>query len=169
MKGYVQVYRNLNKKLSQLGMGIDPAKTGDQPVYSVRGNDGLVKKHLCHFALWDCTFRVSDKGNERVRGEQRKNVHAYIQGREGWNEAEQRWQHIGPDCNYVHEAFAITYDPYKYKTFVRVDTGKPIHKADMVVFGCGELGREVKAWNKPWRPPTRTDNDLKHKCHFNLY
>jgi hypothetical protein len=148
MKGYVQVYRNLNKKLSsQVGNGIDPKVVGDQPVYSVRGNDGLVKKHLCHFALWDCTFRVSDKGNERVRGEKRKNVHAYIQGREGWSEEEQRWHYIGPACDYVNDpnTVVITYDPYKYKTFVRVDTGKPVYKAKVVVFGCGELGREVKA------------------------
>ena len=146
MKGYVLVYRNLNKKLSsQLGNGIDPKVVGAQPVYSVRGSDGLVKKHLCHLVLHDCTFRVSDKGNERVRDEQRKNVHAYIQGREAWNEEEQRWEYIGPDCNYVTTAIAITYDPYKYKTFVRVDTGKPVHKAKVVVFGCGKMGREVKA------------------------
>jgi hypothetical protein len=148
MKGFVQVYRNLNKKLSsQLGNGIDPKVVGDQPVYSVRGSDGLVKKHLCHFVLHDCVFRVSDKGNERVRGERRKNVHAYIQGREAWNEEEQRWEYIGPDCNYVNDpnTVAITYDPYKYKTFVRVDTGKPVHKAKVVVFGCGEMGKEVKA------------------------
>jgi hypothetical protein len=160
MRGYVQVYRNLNKKLreakcckgslkwqSQLGNGIDPKVVGDQPVYSVRGSDGLVKKHLCHFVLHDCTFRVSDKGNERVRGEKRKNVHAYIQGREAWNEEEQRWEYIGPDCNYVNDpnTVTITYDPYKYKTFVRMDTGKPVYKAKVVVFGCGKMGREVKA------------------------
>ena len=33
MKGYVQAYRNLNKKLSsQVGNGIDPKVVGDQPV-----------------------------------------------------------------------------------------------------------------------------------------
>ena len=146
MKGYVQAYRNLNKRLSkQVGMGIDPKAVGDQPVYSIRGNDGLVKKHLCHFALWDCTFRVSDKGNERVRDEKRKNVHAYIQGREGWNEEEQRWERIGPACTWILDSVAITYDPYKYKTFVRKDTGEPVTKAELVVFGCGEKGREVRA------------------------
>jgi len=136
MKGFVQVYRNLNKKLHDGDHG---------PVYSVRGDDGLVKKHTCHLTLWDCTFRVSDKGNERVRDEKRKNVHAYIQGREGWNEEQQRWQYIGPSCDAMTEAIAITYDPYKYKSFVRVDTGEPIYKADTVIFGCGKLGREVKA------------------------
>jgi len=146
VKGYVQVYRNLNKKLSsQLGNGIDPKVVGDQPVYSVRGNDGLVKKHLCHFVLWDCTLRVSGKGKQRVRDEKRKNVHAYIQGREGWDEDAQRWNYIGPDCNWVTDAVTITYNPYKNDTFIRVDTGEPVYKAKMVVFGTGEKGKEVKA------------------------
>ena len=81
MKGYVQAYRNLNKKLSrQLGNGIDPKVVGNQPVYSIRGDDGLVKKHLCHFVLWDCTLRVGKKGKQRVRNEKRKNVHAFVRG-----------------------------------------------------------------------------------------
>ena len=67
MKGYVQVYRNLTKKLHGGDHG---------PVYSVRGSDGLVKKHTCHITLWDCTLRVGKKGKQRVRDEKRKNVHA---------------------------------------------------------------------------------------------
>jgi hypothetical protein len=136
MKGFVQVYRNLNKKLHDGNHG---------PVYSVRGDDGLVKKHLCHLVLWDCVLRVSDKGKERVRDEKRKNVHAYVQGREGWDTDEQRWNYIGPDCNWITDAVTITYNPYKNNTFIRVDTGESIHKAKMVVFGCGEMGKEVKA------------------------
>jgi hypothetical protein len=79
---------------------------------------------------------VSDKGNKRVRNEKRKNVHAYIQGR----------GRCLYDCYTVPiTAVAITYDPYKYKSFVRMDTGKPVYKAKVVVFGCGKRGREVKA------------------------
>ena len=137
MKGYVQVYRNLNRNLGN----------SNSPVYSVRGSDGLVKQHTCHLVLHDCVFRVGEKGKERVRDEQRKNVHAYVQGRECYNEEEKRWEYIGPHCSYVNDrnTVTITYDPYKYKTFVRLDTGKPLHKAKVVVFGCGKLGREVKA------------------------
>ena len=121
MKGYVQVYRNLNKKLSsQLGNGIDPKAVGDQPVYSVRGSDGLVKKHLCHFVLHDCTFRVSDKGNERVRGEKRKNVHAYIRG-----------ERVAV-ASFDGKSERITYNPYKHKSFVSIETGKPVYKKDIV-------------------------------------
>jgi len=148
MKGYVQVYRNLNKKLSsQLGNGIDPKVVGDQPVYSVRGDDGLVKAHYCHFVLHDCVFRVSEKGKQRVRDEKRKNVHAYIQGRECWNEEEKRWEYIGPDCNYVNAPNTVTvsYNPYENDAFIRTDTGEPLTKAEVVIFGCGKLGKEVKA------------------------
>ena len=127
MKGYVQVYRNLNKKLHDGDHG---------PVYSVRGSDGLVKRHTCHLVLRDCTFRVSDKGNERVRDEQRKNVHAYIQGVDCHNQI---------NCTWIYDSTPITYDPYKYKTFVRMDTGEPVNKAKVVVFGCGERAREVRA------------------------
>ena len=127
MKGYVQVYRNLNKRLHDGDHG---------PVYSVRGSDGLVKCHTCHLVLRDCTFRVSDKGNERVRDEQRKNGHAYIQGVDCHNQI---------DCMWIYDSVPITYDPYKYKTFVRKDTGQPVDKAKVVVFGCGERAREVRA------------------------
>tara|TARA_Y100000401_G_C8180731_1_gene153835 strand:- start:24 stop:413 length:390 start_codon:yes stop_codon:yes gene_type:complete len=127
MKGQVQVYRNLSKKLHEGDHG---------PVYSVRGEDGLIKKHTCHLVLRNCVFRVSDKGNKRVRDEKRKNVHAYVQGVDCHNQI---------NCTWILDSVAITYDPYKYKTFVRKDTGKPVHKAEWVVFGCGEKGREVRA------------------------
>ena len=127
MKGYVQVYRNLNKKLHDGDHG---------PVYSVRGDDGLVKNHTCHLMLEDCSLRVSDKGNKRVRNEKRKNVHAYIQGRE---------LHI---CNmdvFYRLSVPITYNPYKHASFIRSDTGEYVTEADVIIFGCGERGREVRA------------------------
>jgi len=137
MKGYVQVYRNLNKKLGNEG----------NCVYSVRGSDGLVKKHTCHITLHDVTFRVGEKGKQRVRDEKRKNVHAYIQGRECYNEEEKRWEYIGPDCNYINDPDTITvyYNPYKCDSFIRTDTGEKITKAKVVVIGCGEKGKEVRA------------------------
>ena len=127
MKGYVQVYRNLSKKLHEGDHG---------PVYSVRGDDGLVKRHTCHIALRDCVLRVGDKGNERVRDEKRKNVHAYVQGVDSSNNI---------DCMWIYDSVPITYNPYKHKTFVRKDTGEPVHKAKIIVFGCGERAREVRA------------------------
>ena len=137
MKGYVQVYRNLNKKLGD----------GGNCVYSVRGSDGLVKRHTCHITLHDVTFRVGEKGKQRVRDEKRKNVHAYIQGRECFNEEEQRWEYIGPDCNYVNDPNTVTvyYNPYKCDSFIRTDTGEKVTKAKVVIIGAGKMGKEVKA------------------------
>ena len=86
--------------------------------------------------LEDCSLRVSDKGNQRVRNEQRKNVHAYIQGRE---------LHI---CNmevFYRLSVPITYLPYKHASFIRSDTGEYVTEADVIIFGCGERGREVRA------------------------
>jgi len=127
MKGHVQVYRNLSKKLHGGDLG---------PVYSVRGDDGLVKRHTCHIALRDCVLRVGDKGNERVRDEKRKNVHAYVQGIDSSTNI---------DCMWIYDSVPITYNPYKHKTFIRKDTGEPVLKAKIVVFGCGERAREVRA------------------------
>ena len=59
------VYRNLHFR--------------DEVVYSVR-KDGLVEGHaLCH-VMDGVTFHVGPKGNQRVRDEKRKNVHALIRG-----------------------------------------------------------------------------------------
>ena len=121
MKGYVQVYRNLHKTLP----------TGVS-VYSVRGDDGLVKRHTRGIILEDCSFRVGKKGRERVLKERRKNVHAYIQGKVC------PWDKVSLDFNnYIR----VTYDPYKHKTFVNEDTGEPIHFARFVMIN----GRRVKA------------------------
>ena len=130
-----EVYRNLHFK--------------GETVYSVR-KDGLVEGHALTIIMdgttkRPVTFAVGPKGNQRVRDEKRKNVHAYIQGREGWNEEEQRWENIGPDCTWILDSVGITYNPYKNETFIRTDTGEPVYKARLVVFGCGEMGKEVRA------------------------
>ena len=115
MKGEVQVYRNLHK-----------SKKGQRAVYSIRNDKGLVEEHASYLILHDCKMRVSDKGNERVRGEMRKNVHAYIQGK----------RLVGYHLNGLplDNMIEITYNPYKYKNFVIKETGEPIEDADFVVF-----------------------------------
>ena len=60
-----EVYRNLHFR--------------NEVVYSVR-KDGLVEGHaLCH-VMDGVTFHVGPKGNQRVRDEMKKNVHAVIRG-----------------------------------------------------------------------------------------
>ena len=70
MKGQVQVYRNLHKTLE------DGTK-----VYSVKNDKGIVEDHVTEIAISRPILRVGPKGNQRVRDEGRKNVHAYIQGK----------------------------------------------------------------------------------------
>ncbi|ASV44368.1 hypothetical protein PBI_SCTP2_353 [Salicola phage SCTP-2] len=69
----------------------------------------------------NCEFRVSEKGRQRVLKEKVKNVHAYIaaQTHEELDDAIDK-------CNKVE----LTYNPYKYSTFVIKETGEPIYHCD---------------------------------------
>ena len=115
MKGEVQIYRNLHRNRPDGGA-----------VYSVRNDKGIVEGHESWLTLMGCKLRVSDKGNERVRDEERKNVHAYIQGERG------QLQPSAWKFRQMGEPVEINYNPYKHKTFVRVDTGEPIYEAKAV-------------------------------------
>jgi hypothetical protein len=102
MKNQVQVYRNLTPKKS-VKMAF-----GDKPVYSIKNDKGIVYDWATEVTLINPVFRVSQKGNERVRKEKRKNVHAYIQGKrmKGYHGHKgESWQRV-------------TYNPYKHKNFV---------------------------------------------------
>ena len=107
MKGHIQVYRNLNKT----------SKDG-HAVYSVRNDKWLVEDHVSKISLLNPVFRVSQKGNKRVRKEKRKNVHAYIQGK--------RMKGKSSLTDYNKEAilsdwWKVSYNPYKHKHFVLSD------------------------------------------------
>ena len=105
MKGQVQVYRNLNQTLE------DGTK-----VYSVKNDKGIVVDHVTQIALSKPILRVGPKGNQRVRDEKRKNVHAYIQG------MRMRESLIDDYTTGIelHDWQKITYNPYKHKSFVLV-------------------------------------------------
>jgi len=137
-----EVYRNLNIR--------------DETVYSVR-KDGLVEGHVLTIIMDGTTrypikFAVGPKGNQRVRDEQRKNVHAVIRGHivnAVWyygdmDEAE--LAHAKDACDYFKEDFMgvdydgyewkqVTYNPYKYRTFVTVEDEQPVMTARRVVVG----------------------------------
>jgi len=128
-----EVYRNLHFR--------------DEVVYSVR-KDGLVEGHaLCH-VMDGVTFHVGPKGNQRVRNEQRKNVHALIRGHVintvWYDEDDMEWAKSAAEdmaaiemcgvpsslnTNYdqddprawepMYEWVEVKYNPYKFKNFVR--------------------------------------------------
>lgn len=115
MKDQVQVYRNLHKTLE------DGTK-----VYSVKNDKGIVEDHVTEIAIAKPILRVGPKGNQRVRDEKRKNVHAYIQGRR-MRASVIDDLHTGiPQGGWQK----ITYNPYKHKSFVLVsDESRAVREA----------------------------------------
>ena len=100
----VQVYRNLHKTTEE-----------GTHVYSVRNDKGIVVDHVTEIALSKPILRVGPKGNQRVRDEKRKNVHAYIQG---MRMRESVIDDPTSGCSGKWEK--ITYNPYLHKSFVLV-------------------------------------------------
>lgn len=121
----VEVYFNLHRK-----------------EFSIR-QDGLVVQHMMHLDLQDVTFHVQPAGNAKVRKEMKKNVHAYIKGMPAPPNATVSLTKLGE----------LTYNPYKYKTFVWKETEEPIQSAEWVSLDCEHLDFEdrkaiVWAWKK---------------------
>jgi len=133
-----EVYRNLRYR--------------DEHVYSVR-KDGLVEgTALC--VVMDGTtkypvkFAVGDKGCQRVRDEERKNVHAVIRGcmvnavwrydsmdafELGWaNDAAKEMKQREMDEREGYKWVEVTYNPYEYRTFVSIDTN-PFRATENVI------------------------------------
>ena len=98
----VEVYYNLHKKC-----------------LSVRKR-GLVIDHVNSILLKNAEFVVQPAGRKRVLKEKRKNVHAYVRG-----------ERVAV-ASFDGKSERITYNPYKHKSFVSVETGKPVYKKDIV-------------------------------------
>lgn len=101
----VYVYWNLHKDL-----------------YSVR-KKGRVHRHATHVQLRNVTFAVSESGRQRVLREGRKNVHAGIRGEDCTREG--GWETRGWR--------RITYDPYRFDSFVTANGLRPVVGASQVV------------------------------------
>ena len=108
----VQVYYNLHKKC-----------------LSVRKR-GLVVDHVRSILLKDAKFVVQPAGRKKVIKEKRKNVHAYVSG-----------ERVAV-ASFDGKSERITYNPYKNKSFVSVETGKPVYSKDIVsIDGRSILGQ----------------------------
>jgi hypothetical protein len=110
----VFVYRNLHKDCWSV-----KALEGE--------HKGRVIYHAQNVTLSDCTFKVSKAGRERVLRERRKNVHAGVVGQLG---------RINVPLSYMPQMTAVTYNPYKYESFVRKNNDfMPVHNASWVYMG----------------------------------
>jgi hypothetical protein len=102
----VFVYFNLHKKLFSI-----KAMEG--------ANRGRVVAHSDEVFLTDAVFKVSEAGRQRVLRERRKNVHAGVLG---------QWQQPNEGGYPVR----VTYNPYKYSSFVEMGSEVPVHSARRV-------------------------------------
>lgn len=100
-------------------------------------NKGRVIAHSSVVEMSDCTFKVSEAGRQRVLRDKRKNVHAGIVGvvrTIGENVEPLTRTAMRREANWVrhggHPAYEpVTYNPYKFSTFVRRSTETPVTSA----------------------------------------
>lgn len=100
--------------------------------WSKRSTKRIVVDHPKEICLLDVEFVVSQKIRERVMKNKRKEVHAGVRGLES-NE-----NILMQDISTLEE---VTYNPYKYHTFVRVKDDSPVHHADFVF-----MDSNMKVW-----------------------
>lgn len=103
----VDVYRNLQKG----GLSIRSRETETY---------GLVIDHRKGVVLEDVEFVVREKGRQKVLDEGVKNVHAVARGI------------ISEEMEVDSEAIEVTYNPYKYDSFVSKQDERPINTASLV-------------------------------------
>lgn len=104
----VFVYFNLHKKMFSI-----KALEGERK--------GLVIGHCDELTLFNATFKVSQAGRQRVLRERKKNVHAGVVG---------FWKGCLDSFN-VNCKTPVTYNPYKYDSFVYASDGSPIQSASV--------------------------------------
>jgi len=122
----VEIYYNLNKH-----------------VLSVR-QKGIVIKHTPAAEVFNAKFVVQPGGRKRVLREQRKNVHAFVRGTAGRLSKTILSEMLGRKYKVPGNWVRVTYNPYKYNSFVEADTGEPIHESAHVIIS----GRTVYAQKK---------------------
>ena len=109
--------------------------------YSVQQN-GLVVGHTENIALKNVTFKVSEKGRQRVLKERRKNVHAFVTG-------------IIDDSPNRYWDVKIVYNPYKYNSFrLWTDDRVTVKSAEAVILrirnGRSDIHAERRIGTSYW-------------------
>lgn len=90
---------------------------------------GRVTGHADQVLMKNVQFKVSEAGRKRVLREKRKNVHAFVRG-----ELVCSFSWPKPQLDEViFNGVELTYNPYKYSTFVVKETGEAVYEAKQVV------------------------------------
>ncbi len=109
METKVRVYRNLHRKCYSIQTYI-------------KGKGWRVTDYAEYLTLGHAEFVVNNSGRERVKKENKKNVHAFVTG---------VITCLPDPYTFYDNANRVSYDPYEMETF-EVDTGytwEPIYKA----------------------------------------
>jgi hypothetical protein len=118
-----------------IGLDVDVYFNLHRKMWSVRDRKTRrVVAHVDSIVLSDVTFRVSAAGNARVRAEGRKNVHAFARG---------TVLNVGHMLLPSDNSVQVTYNPYRYTTFVEQTTETPVHAAKVAWFGPRTLFAEL--------------------------
>jgi len=105
-------------------------------------NKGRVVAHRDDVLLFDATFKVSEAGRQRVLRERKKNVHAGVVGH--WDDAVDVVTHD----RVLRYGSAITYNPYKYDSFVHLYGEHPCKTGRLVALSVTENKRShIKVGN----------------------
>jgi len=88
---------------------------------------GVVILHADYVKLRNVEFRVREGGKEKVRREKSKNVHAFVIG-----ELLDYCEFPCEDIPTEPSNKVVTYNPYKYNSFVYKDTEEPVYTAKEV-------------------------------------
>lgn len=117
----VEVYFNLHKH-----------------TFSVRDcKTGRVFAHSNYVTIRDPKFVVRQSGRNKVLQERKKNVHAFVRG-----ELEDLLcRGLDDLVETVTQGKPVTYNPYKYASFVYADTEQPIDKARMACLSKPSNGK----------------------------
>jgi hypothetical protein len=157
----VFVYFNLHRKVFSIKALEGPSK-------------GRVIGHAHTVALRDVTAKVSQAGRERVLREQKKNVHAGMVGELDATRGNDyyslttpldHWAQVSADMTdalaidlKAGDGVAVTYNPYKYDSFVTVEGERAITGADYVVLSVKGKRRGVYAEGVTYSTPTTESN-----------
>lgn len=116
----VKVYWNLHKQLYSV----------------VDTSTGRVVLHTSALCLTDAKFRVQPAGRRKVIETGTKNVHAYVTG---------TFQDF--DRAPLDDTVSVTYNPFKYESFVQVDNPDvPVIQSSQVWLGTRLGGRGGFPW-----------------------
>ena len=107
-------------------------------VFSVKDKktQRVAKDHRENVILDNVTFVVSEAGRQRVLQEKRKNVHAYVDGKD--STASVKGGSLFLDCIY-EDVVQVTYNPYKYDSFVTLQGSRPLQGAERVFLNTKEI------------------------------